>query len=76
MRLDDLQAEFGPLLLQNGHPLFRDFLSLRERDLTRLLQAMQGNNSPDSLARKKQLEEEITRINKVIGSLAEQEGNR
>ncbi len=70
MVLDDMQAEFGPLLLANGHPLLKDFLSLRERDLTRLLQAMQGNTSPDSVSRREQLEAEITRINTVIAGLA------
>lgn len=69
MQLTELDAEFGPLLLANGHPLLKDFLSLRERDLTRLLEAMAGNNSPDSLRRKEQLEQEISRIAKVTAEL-------
>ena len=69
MQLTDLDAEFGPLLLANGHPLLKDFLSLRERDLTRLLDAMADNNSPDSRRRKEQLEQEISRITRVIAEL-------
>ncbi len=71
MQLSDLEAEFGPLLLSCGHPLFKDFLSLRERDLTRLLEAMADNFSPDSMARKDQLEEEISRVAKVIAGIDE-----
>lgn len=69
MQLSDLEAEFGPLLLAGGHPLFRDFLSLRERDLTRLLEAMAGNNSEESCRRKEQLEAEISRVAKVIAAI-------
>ena len=69
MTLDDWQAEFGPLLLEQRHPLLKDFLKLRERDLTRLLEAMRDNNSPDSLRRREQLDEEISRINRVIGRI-------
>ena len=49
--------------------MFKDFLILKETDLTQLLAAMADNNSKDSLQRKKQLEEEISRIGKLIGSL-------
>jgi tRNA (adenine22-N1)-methyltransferase len=69
MQLSDTEAEFGPLLLANGHPLLEDFLRLRELDMTRLLESMSENNSPDSLRRKQQLEDEILRIGKVIGEL-------
>lgn len=69
MRLSALEEDFGPLLLQQGHPLFKDFLSLKEADMSRLLEAMAGNDSPDSQARKKQLGEEITRINKLIAGI-------
>jgi tRNA (adenine22-N1)-methyltransferase len=69
MQLSDTEAEFGPLLLANGHPLLEGFLRLRELDMTRLLESMSENNSPDSLRRKQQLEEEISRIGKVIGEL-------
>jgi tRNA (adenine22-N1)-methyltransferase len=69
MQLSDIEAEFGPLLLANGHPLLEDFLRLRELDMTRLLESMSENNSADSLRRKQQLEEEISRIGKVIGEL-------
>lgn len=69
MTLTEAEAEFGPLLLANGHPLLKDFLSLRERDLTRLLQAMQGNSGAESQKRREQLEAEITRINTVIADL-------
>ena len=69
MELTEQEADFGPLLLRDGHPLFKDFLILKETDLTQLLAAMADNNSKDSLQRKKQLEEEIARIGKLIGSL-------
>lgn len=69
MGLTEQEADFGPLLLRDGHPLFKDFLILKETDLTQLLAAMADNNSKDSLQRKKQLEEEISRIGKLIGSL-------
>ncbi len=69
MELTEQEADFGPLLLRDGHPLFKDFLILKETDLTQLLAAMADNNSKDSLQRKKQLEEEISRIGKLIGSL-------
>ena len=69
MELTEQEADFGPLLLRDGHPLFKDFLNLKETDLTQLLAAMADNNSKDSLQRKKQLEEEISRIGKLIGSL-------
>ena len=69
MELTEQEADFGPLLLRDGHPLFKDFLILKETDLTQLLAAMAYNNSKDSLQRKKQLEEEISRIGKLIGSL-------
>lgn len=70
MQLTELETEFGPLLLKQGHPLFKDFLSLRERDLTRLLQAMQGNAGAESAKRRAQLEDEISRINVVMAELA------
>ena len=57
MELTEQEADFGPLLLRDGHPLFKDFLILKETDLTQLLAAMADNNSKDSLQRKKQLEE-------------------
>ncbi len=69
MELTEQEADFGPLLLRDGHPLFKDFLILKETDLTQLLAAMADNNSKDSLQRKKQLEEEISHIGKLIGSL-------
>ena len=69
MERTEQEADFGPLLLRDGHPLFKDFLILKETDLTQLLAAMADNNSKDSLQRKKQLEEEISRIGKLIGSL-------
>lgn len=69
MTLTEAEAEFGPLLLKQGHPLLKDFLSLRERDLTRLLQAMQGNSSAESQKRREQLEGEITRINTVMAEI-------
>lgn len=72
IKLSDDEADFGPVLLTEGHPLFKDFLILKETDLTQLLAAMNENNSPDSLPsqqRKKQLEEEISRLGKLIGSL-------
>lgn len=69
MELTEQEADFGPLLLRDGHPLFKDFLILKETDLTQLLAAMADNNSKDSVQRKKQLEEEISRIGKLIGSL-------
>ncbi len=69
MELTEQEADFGPLLLRDGHPLFKEFLILKETDLTQLLAAMADNNSKDSLQRKKQLEEEISRIGKLIGSL-------
>ena len=68
MELTEQEADFGPLLLRDGHPLFKDFLILKETDLTQLLAAMADNNSKDSLQRKKQLEEEISeRIASSIG---------
>ncbi len=70
--LSDDEADFGPLLLTEGHPLFKDFLILKETDLTQLLAAMNENNSPDSLSsrqRRNQLEEEISRLSKLIGNL-------
>lgn len=69
MELTEQEADFGPLLLRDGHPLFKDFLILKETDMTQLLAAMADNNSQDSVQRKKQLEEEISRIGKLIGSL-------
>ena len=69
MELTEQEADFGPLLLRGGHPLFKDFLILKETDLTKLLAAMAENNNKDSLQSKKQLEEEISRIGKLIGSL-------
>lgn len=69
MQLTEMEAEFGPLLLRQGHPLLHDFLSLRERDLTRLLQAMQGNAGAEAAKRRAQLEDEITRINTVMAEL-------
>jgi len=68
LTLTEDEADFGPLLLAEGHPLLRDFLILKETDLTQLLTAMADNNSPDSLERKRQLENEITRLGKLIGS--------
>ncbi|HIU10836.1 MAG TPA: SAM-dependent methyltransferase [Candidatus Avidehalobacter gallistercoris] len=69
MQLSDLEAEFGPLLLSCGHPLLEGFLNLRERDLTRLLESMSENNSAGSCKRKMQLEEEISRVAKVIAGI-------
>ena len=48
MELTEQEADFGPLLLRDGHPLFKDFLILKETDLTQLLAAMADNNSKDS----------------------------
>lgn len=69
MTLTDDEADFGPLLLAEGHELFRDFLILKEADMTQLLVSMAESNSPDSLRRKQQLEDEISRIGKLIGTL-------
>ena len=69
MTLTDDEADFGPLLLANGHPLFHDFLVLKEADMTQLLVSMAESNSPDSLRRKQQLEDEISRIGKLIGTI-------
>ncbi len=69
MTLTDDEADFGPLLLAEGHALFRDFLILKEADMTQLLVSMAESNSPDSLRRKQQLEDEISRIGKLIGTL-------
>lgn len=69
IELSELEADFGPLLLSQGHPLFKDFLTLKEADMSQLLVSMAANDSPDSQARKRQLEAEISRINKVIAGL-------
>ncbi len=69
MELTEQEADFGPLLLRDGHPLFKDFLILKETDLTQLLAAMADNNSKDSLRCKERSEEQISRIGKLIGSL-------
>ncbi|MBQ3180701.1 MAG: SAM-dependent methyltransferase [Firmicutes bacterium] len=66
MALSEEEAEFGPLLLAEGHPLLEDFLLLRQADLTRLLESMAANNSEESLRRKEQLQGEIARVAEVI----------
>ena len=66
MTLSETEAEFGPLLLAEGHPLLGDFLRLRQADLTRLLESMAANNSEESLRRKEQLQAEIARVAEVI----------
>lgn len=67
MTLSEMEAEFGPLLLAEGHPLLEDFLLLRQADLTRLLESMAANNSPEALRRKQQLQDELARVAEVIG---------
>ncbi len=67
MALSEMEAEFGPLLLAEGHPLLEDFLRLRQADLTRLLESMAANNSPEALRRKQQLQDELARVAEVIG---------
>lgn len=66
MTITEHEAEFGPLLLANGHPLLKDFLSLRQADLTRLLESMESNNSLEAVRRKEQLRLEIARVAEVI----------
>lgn len=69
MTLTPDEAEFGPLLLAEKHPLLTDFLELKIKDSERLLVAMANNNSEDSITRKDQLKSHIDHYKATIAKI-------
>lgn len=71
MKLSEDEISFGPYLLNDGHPLYKDMLTLKRRDLEQLLVSLSDDDTDELLKRKAQLKAEIAKIGKVIESLAE-----
>ncbi len=67
MTLSREEEEFGPLLMAEGHPLFADYLRLKQADIERLLAEVSKSNNEEAAARAEQLRAILERIKKVIG---------
>ena len=70
-KLREDEIYFGPYLLNDGHPLYKDMLTLKRRDLEQLLVSLSDDDTDELLKRKAQLKAEIAKIGEVIESLAE-----
>ena len=69
MELTEDEIAFGPYLLHNGHPLYKDMLSLKRRDLEQLLISLSEEQTEELINRKNQLNDEIAQISRVIEQL-------
>lgn len=69
MELTEDEIAFGPYLLHNGHPLYKDMLSLKRRDLEQLLISLSEEQTEELIKRKNQLNDEIAQISRVIEQL-------
>lgn len=69
MELTEDEIAFGPYLLHNGHPLYKDMLSLKRRDLEQLLISLSEEQTEELIKRKNQLNAEIAQISRVIEQL-------
>ncbi len=69
MTLTEDEAEFGPLLLQQKHPLLKGFLEAKKEDLLRLVEELRNSPSMDAQKRLKGLENVIGRMDKVMETL-------
>ncbi|MGI5825277.1 MAG: tRNA (adenine(22)-N(1))-methyltransferase [Bacillota bacterium] len=70
MELTEDEIAFGPYLLSNGHPLYKNMLCLKRRDLEQLLVSLSEDNTEELIKRKNQLNEEISQISRVIEALS------
>ena len=68
MELTEDEIAFGPYLL-HGHPLYKDMLSLKRRDLEQLLISLSEEQTEELIKRKNQLNAEIAQISRVIEQL-------
>jgi tRNA (adenine22-N1)-methyltransferase len=69
MELSEEEIVFGPYLLKHGHPLYKDMLYLKRRDLEQLLVSLSEEETEELLKRKQQLKEEIAQIGLVIDKI-------
>lgn len=60
------QLKYGPLLIKMRHPVLRDYL-LREQELNRkILQALEGQETAGSAARREEVEQELDQIQNIL----------
>jgi len=69
MSLTDTEAEFGPLLLRQPHPLLEQYLSLKLADMEALIGRLSDKTSPDALERQKVLIESAEHLRQVLAKL-------
>lgn len=65
------QLKYGPLLIAMRHPVLQDYL-LRERELNqKILQALEGQETAGSAARREEVEQELNRIEEILALYSE-----
>lgn len=70
MSLNDTEAEFGPLLLSQPHPLLEQYLSLKLTDMEALIGRLSDKTSPDAQERLKLLTSSAGHLRQVLAGLA------
>ena len=70
MRLSDDEAEFGPCLLQTGHPLFPQYLGLKLADLQTLIEQLAELDGAEARRRLTQLRQQSDRIARILAAKA------
>ena len=64
--MGELQLRYGPLLLQERHPVLREFL-LREQKLNRrILDSLEGQSGEAAVERAQEIREELGRIHEAL----------
>jgi len=70
MLLNENEADFGPLLLQNKHPLLDEYLALKKKDMERLIEGLTDIKTIEASKRRSDLILMVERINKIRKELS------
>ena len=62
MTLTPQEAEFGPCLIESGHPVLMRYLAFREKTLSANLESLKKSDSDRAQARKEQILQQIMKI--------------
>lgn len=76
MTLNEVELEFGPLLVSQPHPLLKSYLILKRADLTSLATGLMANKGQGVAKRLEELSAAMERIDKVLAALPDQEEER
>jgi len=76
MDLSDDEAEFGPCLLREGHPLFPQYLGLKLADLQTLIERLAEREGLETRCRLEQLRRQAGRIERILAARAARPGER